>query len=76
MKPLNVELTAEVIDAMAVTLVNAAKDLQQLASKMRANNDLMYASEAVQVVTNIMNALRLDLLVTRPLREMGRRENE
>jgi len=67
---IDVEPTAAVIDAMAKRLEQWAKDLKRIAGKMRATEDLEYASEAVTAVQNCTNALRLDLLVTRPIRAL------
>lgn len=67
----NVEPTAQAIDEMADVLESKAKELRILAGSMRAKNDLTYAAEAANVVRNTMGNLRIDLLVTRPLRELG-----
>lgn len=72
MRTVDVGPTAEVIEKIAERLADYSRDLARLAKKMRENNDLTFASEAVQIITNSMNAFRLDLLVTRPLREMER----
>jgi hypothetical protein len=60
--------TAEVIDAMASRLRDSAKDLERLAARMRDTNDLELAGDAVNVIANLMPNLRLDLLVTRPIK--------
>lgn len=67
----NVEPTAEVIEEMAGVLEARANDLRNLAKSMRETNDLGYAAEAVSVIKNLTSNLRLDLLVTRPLRALG-----
>ena len=69
MKKVNVEPTAEVMDKMAVMMRDAAKQLEHTAFRMRETGDITYAAEALGIVTNSMNSLRLDLLITRPLRE-------
>ena len=66
----DVELTVEVIDSMADKLIVESKNLRRISKDMRRWNDLGYASEAIQVVVNLMVHLRLDLLVTRPIREL------
>lgn len=71
---MNIEPTAEVIDQMAEEMRNYADQLDNLARRMRAANDITYAAEAIGIATNAMNNLRLDLLVTRPLRETMNRE--
>jgi urease gamma subunit len=73
---IDVRPTAEAIDYMAEELVYRAKELQRIAGAMREKKDLLYASEAIQVISNLINQLRLDLLVTRPLREMNRETKE
>lgn len=67
----NVEPTAQAIDEMADVMEAKANELRALARGMRTNNDLTYAAEAAAVVKNTMGNLRIDLLVTRPLRELG-----
>ena len=67
----NIEPTAQAIDDMATQLEAKANELRALAKCARENNDLSYAAEAAGVVMNIMGTLRLDLLVRRPLRELG-----
>lgn len=67
----NVEPTAKAIEDMAVELEAKAAELRGMAKRARETGDLSYAAEAAGVVMNIMGALRLDLLVRRPLRELG-----
>lgn len=64
----NPEPTAEIIDAMASRLQDSAKQLERLANLMRETKDLDLAGDAANVIANLMPNLRLDLLVTRPLR--------
>lgn len=65
---INVEPTAEIIDNAAATLEHAAQALRARAAKMRSDGDITHTAEAVNTIANIWNNLRLDLLVTRPLR--------
>ncbi len=67
----NIEPTAKAIEDMAVELEAKAAELRGVAMRARETGDLSYAAEAAAVVMNIMGALRLDLLVRRPLRELG-----
>lgn len=67
----NVESTAEHIEIMADELRARAAELRGVAIRMRETNDLSYAAEALNIIVNSTSALRLDLLVTRPLREFG-----
>ena len=69
MKEYNVELTAQAIDLMVKELTYRAQRLESIADSMRSKEDLTYASEVVSEVTSMLANLRLDLLVTRPLRE-------
>jgi len=69
MKQYNVEPTAEMVDKMAKELIYRSEKLKNLAHQMREKNDLTYASEVAMEIVNLMSNLRLDLMVTRPLRE-------
>ena len=60
--------TVEVIDAMASRLRDSAKELERLAARMRDTNDLELAGDAANVIANLLPNLRLDLLVTRPIK--------
>lgn len=67
---MNVLPTVEVIKNMAYNLRHAASHLDSYAEKMKETNDLSYAAEVLQEIANLGPNLRMDLLVTRPLREM------
>jgi hypothetical protein len=69
MLTINVEPTAEIIDAAANTALALSKSLERIAKLMRDKNDISFASEAAQEVATSMTNFRLDLLVARPLRE-------
>ncbi|MDO8728376.1 MAG: hypothetical protein Q7K26_00625 [bacterium] len=69
MLDINVEPTAEAIDAAAKTAFALSKRLEQIAKLMRDKNDISHASEAVQEIATSMTNFRLDLLVARPVRE-------
>lgn len=68
-REINVEPTAEVIDQMARVAKDMSVTLERFAFNMRERKDLTYAAEVVSYVTNSTNSFRLDLMVTRPLRE-------
>ncbi len=70
---MDVEPTVQIIYDMVDNLIRASDNLKRLALKMRKNKDLTYAAEAINTITNCMQNLRLDLLVTRPLREYQQR---
>lgn len=65
----NVEPTAEVIDNMVEELIYRAERLSSIAVKLRESSNFEYVAEAIQEITNTNSNLRLDLLITRPLRE-------
>lgn len=73
---MNVEPTAEIIENIARTLRERANEFERLAGKMREKNDLTYAAEAMSEISNLIPSLRIDLLVTRPLREFERQKRE
>ena len=71
MEEINVVPTAAAINEIADTMRMYADELDMIATSMLERNDLTYAAEAMQAVKNCYNNLRTDLLVTRPLRELG-----
>lgn len=72
----DVKPTADIIAQMAITLKRYSEDLERCAERMVETGDWHYASEAAQTVTNCFANLRLDLLVTRPIRELTRDRND
>lgn len=70
---MNVIPTAEAIIKNAETLRHYATELERIAENMRTRQDITYAAEALGAITNCMGSLRLDLLVTRPLREYNKK---
>ena len=72
MKTINVELTAEVIDEMANRANDLAKQLTRIAKEIRVKDNIEYASDAHGAVFTFLFNARLDLLITRPLREFMR----
>lgn len=66
------ESTAAVIADMVDTMKRYTRELERIGQKMINTNDVSLASEALNAVTNCMQNLRLDLLVTRPIREFDR----
>ena len=63
--------TAEVIREMAEVYRSRAEELDELAEDLVAREDFSYAAAALMLVSSTSFNLRLDLLVTRPLRELG-----
>lgn len=69
---MNAKTTVEVIRGAASILDQASRELQNQAASMEKDGDLSKASECVNIITNLIPNLRLDLLVARPLREYER----
>jgi hypothetical protein len=67
----NVEPIAKVIDDLAENLRHRAAELDRHAEELRATGDLDIVSVALNVAVSTAN-MRLDLLVTRPIRELQR----
>ena len=65
---MDVEPTAETIDAAANRFRQTAESLDRIAARMREKNDISYAAEALSEMLNTLQNARLDLLVTRPIR--------
>ena len=70
MKNPEVEPTAMKIDDIAITLRKYSTDCERIAKKMRETKDLSYAGEILNLVFNLLMNLRLDLMVTRPIRSL------
>ncbi|MCL4723300.1 MAG: hypothetical protein KJZ90_03415 [Rhodocyclaceae bacterium] len=68
----DVEPTAKVIDDLAEDLRRRAIELDRTAADLRKTGDFDYASIVLQTAISAQN-MRLDLLVTRPLRALGKR---
>ena len=60
--------TVELIREMAVTLKSYADQFERTATRMQETGDLSYAGEIAGGVANLIQNLRLDLIVTRPIR--------
>lgn len=65
--------TADVIDAMASRLRDSAHELDRLAARLRETSDIEIAGDAANAITNLFSNLRLDLLVTRPIKAVTAR---
>lgn len=65
---IDVTPTLETMENMSKTLRYYADKLDRTAERMRTSKDLSYAGEAMGDISNCIANLRLDLLVTRPLR--------
>ena len=72
MNKIDVTPTVAVIVDMADTLRKYSNELDKIAKKMYETNDISIASDAVNSFMNCIQNCRLDLLVTRPIREFNR----
>lgn len=71
MSQIDVAPTAEAIRQMAENLRHAATQLDAIADRTLVEGNFERVGEAATCVANLLPALRLDLLVVRPLREFG-----
>lgn len=67
----HLEMTAETIMNMADVLEQSAKSLRDHREMLLRDGDLSRAAEVMNEIVNMIGALRLDLLVRRPLRAAG-----
>jgi hypothetical protein len=70
---MDVKPTAEAIDDNVRILLHYADELSWIARRMTDRQDISYSADALQAISNCFGSLRLDLLVTRPIRELERR---
>lgn len=61
--------TVEKIREMAATMRKYAGEIESHADSMARTGDLAYASEVINTFVNMTINARLDLMVSRPLRE-------
>ena len=66
--------TARAVSSIVRVLRDYADEIEHLGNRMLEEKDFGYVSEVLQSVTNMNGNLRLDLLVTRPLREFKKGE--
>jgi hypothetical protein len=66
----DVEPTAQHLEAMARALVTRAAELERLAGRLRETQNLEIAPEALNIYAGLVNELRLDLVVSRPVRSL------
>ena len=69
---MNLLLTEEAIRKISFRLRESADKLDNIASKLIARNDLEYVADAIQEIVSCFSSLRIDLLYTRPLKEIMR----
>ena len=68
MKTPDVKPTVEVIRKMAKTFRQEADELDSIANQMEDSGDITYAGEALNVYRNLGANVRIDLLLSRPIR--------
>lgn len=76
MKQINVEPTALVIDEMSERAQALMRELDSIADNMRRTNDFGFATDAQNAILSFVMNARLDLLITRPLREFMREDEK
>lgn len=69
---MNTGPTIDIMNQMAETLENAAKSIRQQAKELSQSGDFSIAGDALNTVKNTFSNMRIDLLVTRPIREYQR----
>lgn len=72
----DVKPTVEVIRQMADHLRDTANDVSRIADRMLVDETFDRLPEVMSEISNLFNALRLDLLITRPIREYERGKDE
>ena len=72
MQTVNAQSTVEAINQTAARMEEYAAEIRRIGLKISETGDLERTADVVNAVTNCIMNLRLDLLVTRPLREMRR----
>jgi hypothetical protein len=72
---MNVIPVCEVLHDMAVTLDQAAMEIRRLEERVRIEKNFDRISTVPTIITNCLNNCRLDLLITRPLREFEYNNN-
>ena len=66
----NVEPTVEKINEMARIIRHYADEIENHGRAMQRTGDLTYAAEVLNAYVAMITNSRLDLMVTRPLREV------
>jgi len=69
MRQINIIPSAKAIENIAEQAEQLSHDLRRVAMDMRNRNNPEYAADALNSVVNFVSSCRLDLLITRPLRE-------
>lgn len=61
----------ELLGMQAELMRHAANNIDILAKKMMDDKDITRVGEVMAIITDLVNGLRLDLLVTKSLRNVG-----
>lgn len=65
---MDVQPTVTVIKNIARLVTQYANEIDAIADKMLAENDISYTVEAIGSMRNLIGNIRLDLLITTPFR--------
>lgn len=74
MKQIDIKPTVEVINSMAIQAQTLAVDLQHVAMRLEHTNNPEDVVNAYNLIRNFMTNVRIDLLITRPIREFMKEE--
>lgn len=72
---MNTQPTCEIILQAADRLEETAKELRLQSKRLEESGDFSYTAEVANKIVNMILNLRLDLLITRPIREYEREKN-
>ena len=64
------------INRMANVMRQFADELDHIANELDETGDITYTSEAAQAVVNCLINLKIHLLVSQPIRELGKKEKK
>jgi len=66
---MNVKPVTEVIREAAETMHSYSERMNKLADDIESSGDLSSCGEALNMISNMLANIRMDLFVTRPIRE-------
>lgn len=76
MSNLDTKMTVKTILEMSDKLQSYSDQVRRLAAELEDTGDFTVCSEVVNLLINMQGNLRLDLMVSRPIREFQRAINE
>ena len=68
----DVKPTVEIVRGIASRLRDESAEIDRIADRMLVDGTFDRVSDVIVEISTLLNALRLDLLVTRPIREYER----